>query len=84
MGIRIGTMAICGLFVLPLLLLILVQVKNFCAAKTTNERFSKKKIKPQKEARRSSSTSSDSINGKLLADEDEEMNKPSKRKARTN
>lgn len=75
MGIRIGTIAACGFFVLPLMLLILVQVKNFCSAKTTNERFSRKKPVGPAETTRQSSESSDSLNGKLLEEDDHEANK---------
>lgn len=79
MGIRIATLALCGLFVLPLILLILVQVKNFCHAKTTNERFSRKKV-PEQNPSRQSSSSEDSLSGKLLEGEDDrEMQRQSKR-----
>lgn len=74
MGIKIGTIAVCGLFVLPLLLLIMVQVKNFCSAQTTNERFSRRKPKVEQENNRNSSSSSGSLNGRLLENDDEESN----------
>lgn len=70
MGIKIGTIAVCGFFILPLLLLILVQVKNFCSAKTTNERFSRRK--PAGEVARGSESSSDSLSGKLINEESED------------
>lgn len=75
MGIRIGTIAACGFFVLPLMLLIVVQIKNFCSAKTTNERFSRKKPAGVTDATRHSSGSSDSLNGKLIEEDDHEIAK---------
>lgn len=75
MGIRIGTIAACGFFVLPLMLLIVVQIKNFCSAKTTNERFSRKKPAGVADATRHSSGSSDSLNGKLIEEDDHEIAK---------
>jgi hypothetical protein len=72
MGIKIGVLVVCGIFVLPLLLLILVQLKNFYSAKTTNERFSRRKTKVPNENSRGDSSSSDSMNGKLLNDDDDQ------------
>ena len=74
MGIKIGTISLCGLFVLPLFFLIIVQVKNFCSAQTTNERFSRRKPKSKQEQARNSSSSAESLNGKLLNEDDEESN----------
>ena len=72
MGVKIGVIALSGLFVFPLLLLVLVQMRNFCHAKTTNERFSRRKPAPQS-ATFTESNSSDSMSGNLLgAEEDPE------------
>jgi len=54
-----------------------VQVRNFCAAKTTNERYSRRKPVTEKANNMVDSTSSDSLNGNLLnADDDNEAQKP--------
>lgn len=37
-------LAIVGFFLLPILLLFYIQAKNFCKNRTTNERFSRRKI----------------------------------------
>lgn len=44
------------------MLLLLVQIKNFCSAQTTNERFSRIK-KPNNEPSRGSESSTESYNG---------------------
>mmetsp|Transcript_2728 Transcript_2728/g.3188 ORF Transcript_2728/g.3188 Transcript_2728/m.3188 type:complete len:151 (+) Transcript_2728:882-1334(+) len=74
MGIKIAVIAISGIFVFPLMLLVLVQIRNFCAAKTTNERFSKRKP-GSKGANIADSTSSDSMSGNLLNPEDDQESK---------
>ena len=71
MGVKIGILAISGIFVLPLLLLVLVQARNFCAAKTTNERYSKRKPAGENRNTIVESTSSDSMSGNLLNGEDD-------------
>ena len=73
-GVKIATISIAGLFALPLLLLILIQFKNFWSAQTTSERFSRHKNPVQPQNLRSSDSSTDSINSKLLNKEDEEAN----------
>jgi len=71
MGIKIAVLAVCGIFVFPLMLLVLVQAKNFCSAKTTNERFSKKKPVGEHTHNIGDSASSDSMNGNLLNSEED-------------
>lgn len=79
LGIKIGVLAVCALFVLPLLLLLFVQVRNFCAAKTTNERFSRRKPATDSGATMADSNSSDSMKGNLLdGDEDPESHRHKK------
>ena len=63
LGIKIGLMAMCAFFILPLGLLTMVQLKNFCAGKTTNERFSTAS-KPRERAASGSSSES------FLSDDD--------------
>ena len=65
MGIKIGIISICGFFVLPLMLLLFVQLRNFCSAQTTNERFSKAKRPNHNEADKGSDSSNDSYNGNI-------------------
>lgn len=74
MGIKIGTIALASFFIFPLLLLITVQMKNFCSAQTTNERFSRRKQKQPVENIRNSDSSTDSLGGKLINEDDEETN----------
>ena len=74
MGIKIFTISVCGLFVFPLMLLLLVQIKNFCSAQTTNERFSRTKRPNANDMSRTSDSSTDSINGKNDP-ESQELNK---------
>lgn len=53
-GVKIFLIAISSFFALPLLLLVLVQMRNFCFAKTTYERYSRRKHR--------GSNSSDEVN----------------------
>ena len=72
MAIKIGTIAGVSLFMFPLLLLIVVQMKNFWSAQTTNERFSRRKTKKPADDIRNSDSSTDSLNGKLINEDEEE------------
>lgn len=69
MGVKIATLTACAFFAMPLLLLILVQLKNFCSAQTTNERFSRKKPVVIKDDIRGSDSSADSMSGNLINDD---------------
>lgn len=74
MAVKIGTIALASFFMFPLLLLIAVQMKNFCSAQTTNERFSRRKQKQPVDNIRNSDSSTDSLGGRLINEDDEETN----------
>lgn len=59
MGVKIGMIAVCALFALPLLVLLLVQMKNLCLAQTTNERFGAVSKRSQFVKKKSGTLSSD-------------------------
>ena len=75
LSVKIATITIAGIFMLSLLALIYVQLRNFCSAQTTSERYSRRKNPVQNKNLRSSDSSTDSLNRELLNKDEEEPDK---------